>query len=224
MNAMMRLAAPALFGLALAACGGEDTSASNDSSVQEATEAAPAPETAAPPTPTPAPAPEPAPEPEPSVETAPAGTGSVTGFHGFGPARFGDDEEAVRIAWGRPLAFSQTPSAEAPCGYLVPETAADGGPGIAFMFDGDRFVRYDVRDEQYEAPGTGRVGNTVDALQALYPRHTLMPHKYIEGGRYFVTQAPQGEAKLVFETDAAGTVTQWRVGLPPQVDQVEGCS
>ncbi|TQC57293.1 lectin, partial [Pantoea dispersa] len=28
---------------------------------------------------------------------------------------------------------------------------------------------------------------------------------------------------LVFETDAAGKVVAWRVGLPPQVDYVEGC-
>jgi hypothetical protein len=31
-------------------------------------------------------------------------------------------------------------------------------------------------------------------------------------------------AKLVFETDAAGKATAWRVGLSPQVDYVEGCS
>jgi hypothetical protein len=28
----------------------------------------------------------------------------------------------------------------------------------------------------------------------------------------------------VFETDAGGTVTEWRAGVPPQVDYVEGCS
>jgi hypothetical protein len=29
---------------------------------------------------------------------------------------------------------------------------------------------------------------------------------------------------LVFETDAAGKVTEWRAGLPPQVGYIEGCS
>jgi hypothetical protein len=217
MKAVMRLAAPVLFGVALTACGGGEDAAQ-----------APA-ETASPPDATdteqaPAAPPAPAATSGSTPETVPAGTGSVTGFHGFGPARFGDDEEAVRIAWGRPLVFNPAPTADAPCGYLVPEHAASGDAGIAFMFDGDRFVRYDVSDDQYEAPGTGRVGNTVDALQALYPGHVLMPHKYVEGGRYLVTEAPGGEAKLVFELDAAGVVTQWRVGLPPQVDQVEGCS
>ena len=35
---------------------------------------------------------------------------------------------------------------------------------------------------------------------------------------------PDGEGVLVFETDASGRVTEWRAGLPPQVDYVEGCS
>ena len=30
--------------------------------------------------------------------------------------------------------------------------------------------------------------------------------------------------RLVFEVDAAGKVTSWRVGLSPQVEYVEGCS
>jgi len=29
---------------------------------------------------------------------------------------------------------------------------------------------------------------------------------------------------LLFETDAAGKITRWRVGVPPQIDYVEGCS
>ena len=219
MSIINRWAAPVLFCVALAGCGGGEETPSTTPSPEPAGTAADESQT---------PAVEPSPEPAPSspvadADTAPAGTGSVTGFHGFGPARFGDDEESVRIAWGRPLVFSPEPSADAPCGYLVPEHAAGGDAGIAFMFDGDRFVRYDVRDAQYEAPGSGRAGNTADALQALYPTHELVPHKYVEGGRYFETRAPEGEAKLVFELDAAGTVTQWRVGLPPQVDQVEGC-
>ena len=37
--------------------------------------------------------------------------------------------------------------------------------------------------------------------------------------------APDGSpAKLVFQVDGVGSVTGWRVGLPPQVDYVEGCS
>jgi hypothetical protein len=29
---------------------------------------------------------------------------------------------------------------------------------------------------------------------------------------------------LLFATDADGRVNEWRIGVPPQVDYVEGCS
>ena len=29
---------------------------------------------------------------------------------------------------------------------------------------------------------------------------------------------------LLFETNAEGNVASWRIGVPPQVDYVEGCS
>ena len=63
-------------------------------------------------------------------------------------------------------------------------------------------------------------------LQALY--HGALqstPHKYIEGGQYLsIAASGASPAKLVFEIDATGKATQWRVGVPPQVDYVEGCS
>lgn len=174
---------------------------------------------------------EPAPDPGPGAvpadepEPLPAGTDSVTGLHGFGPARFGDDAESVRIAWGRPLVFAPEPTADAPCGYLVPDPEPSEGLRIRFMLDGDRFVRYDVLGEQYEAPGSARVGNTLDALEALYAgRHSVQPHKYIEGGHYVEVVEDGVESRLIFELDGNGVVTQWRAGLPPQVQYVEGCS
>ena len=32
-----------------------------------------------------------------------------------------------------------------------------------------------------------------------------------------------GDRKLIFETDANGVVTKWRVGVPPAIDLVEDC-
>jgi hypothetical protein len=47
----------------------------------------------------------------------------------------------------------------------------------------------------------------------------------VEGGHYLsIAASGVAPSKLVFETDAAGKVTAWRVGLTPQVDYVEGCS
>ena len=52
-----------------------------------------------------------------------------------------------------------------------------------------------------------------------------MPHKYVEGGQYLSVDADaEAPSKLVFETDASGNVTRWRVGLLPQANYVEGCS
>ncbi|MBX3725676.1 MAG: hypothetical protein KF823_07125 [Xanthomonadales bacterium] len=187
--------------------------------------------------PEPAPASEPAPAtpveeaaavPEPEetpAEEIPAGTDQVTGFHGFGPARFGDDQESVRISWGRPLVADREVSPDDSCHYLVPDPAPSDGSRVVFMLEQGRFVRYDVTGDLYEAPGGGRNGNLREALEVLYAgRHSLAPHKYAEGGEYFIVEGPEGSgSRLVFELDAAGVATQWRIGLSPQVDYVEGC-
>jgi hypothetical protein len=95
---------------------------------------------------------------------------------------------------------------------------------FAFMFEGGRFVRYDVGTTKETAPGGGRVGMDAARVRALYgERVTSQPHKYVAGASYLRIAAPQGDSALVFETDAQGRVTRWRVGVPPQVDYVEGC-
>jgi hypothetical protein len=234
MNPIVRCATLAMVALLVTACGGEDP---------------PSEPVAPPPDAVPAPPPLPAPEPEkvtaetPEAETpapAPAappvvpsadetgigaGTPSVTGFHGFGPARFGDDEESVRIAWGRPMAFDRVASADAPCAYLVPDPAPSDGMEVAFMFENGKFVRYDVKGAQYQAPGSGMIGNNLEALKALYEgRYTEQPHKYIEGGKTLVVTSPEGgDSALVFDIGADGMATSWRVGVPPQIHYVEGC-
>ena len=59
-------------------------------------------------------------------------------------------------------------------------------------------------------------------LERLYPdRIEAMPHKYVEGAQ--TLRVAEGDRALVFETDVAGRVTEWRIGTPPQVDYVEGC-
>ena len=217
----------------LTACGGEDPPTAPTSPAEPAAPAAPPPDAGPAPPPLPTPEPETPPaaaEPPAAVPSADetgigAGTESVTGFHGFGPARFGDDEESVRIAWGRPMAFDRVASADAPCAYLVPDPKPSDGMEVAFMFENGKFVRYDVTGAQYQAPGSAMIGNNLDALRALYEgRYTEQPHKYIEGGSNFIVTSPEGgDSKLIFEIGADGIVSKWRVGIPPQVDYVEGC-
>ncbi|GAB3735214.1 lectin [Luteimonas pelagia] len=165
--------------------------------------------------------------------TAPAGTtippqglpaeGTI-GFAGFGPAAFGAPAESVRQAWGGEL--HAMPDAEAACHYLSPPVEQDSGYQVAFMVEDGRFVRVDVATPRVTAPGGGRIGLDAHAIEAMYPgRVETRPHKYVDGASYLRIGDPDdGPGVLLFETDEDGMVTEWRIGIPPQVDYVEGCS
>ena len=162
---------------------------------------------------------EPVPAGNPSADTqAPA---TLARYDGYGDLRFGMDQQAFAEAWQGELK-RLGPSGDA-CFYQTPQwvkTPAD----FAFMFEGGRFVRYDVGTAKETAPGGGKVGMGVAQLHALYgARVGESPHKYVPGARVLRVTAPQGTGVLVFETDAQGRVTRWRAGVPPQVDYVEGC-
>lgn len=142
-------------------------------------------------------------------------------FTGYGALKLGSTAEAARQAWGGQL-NSSTPSEPGACYQLTPKWATDKAD-VAFMIEGDHFVRYDVTTTGESAPGGGRVGMSEAQLRALYrAKLDAIPHKYVDGGKYLSLEAPGG-AKLVFETDGEGKVTSWRVGLRPQIDYVEGC-
>jgi len=149
---------------------------------------------------------------------------AVVNFAGFGPAHFGDDEEHVRMAWGYPL-VSGKPAAGSTCFYLAMDPPPDNGRGIRFMMEEGKFVRYDVDVPLHVAPGDVVVGDDGDAVRKAFAgRVDDQPHKYIEGGRTLTVSAPDGgAARLVFEIDAAGKISNWRIGIPPQVYYVEGC-
>lgn len=143
-------------------------------------------------------------------------------YDGYGDLRFDMDEQTFAHAWKGELK-RLGPSGEG-CFYLTPKwvkTPSD----FAFMFEGGRFVRYDVGTSAETAPGGGKVGMDAAQVQALYGARIIeTPHKYVPGARVLRVTAPQGEGVLVFETDAQGRVVRWRAGVPPQVDYVEGCS
>ena len=126
-------------------------------------------------------------------------------------------------AWGGALEAEPAGAPDA-CHYLFMRPRPALGYGTAFMVEGGRFVRLDVDDPAALAPGGGRIGMTAAQIEALYPGQLeARPHKYVDGARYLRVTRPGSEAVLVFETDEAGRVQEWRIGLPPQVDYVEGC-
>lgn len=161
------------------------------------------------------------------AERAPApgpGTATRARMDGFGALRFGMSEPQATRAWNAELKRDRT-VATGDCVYLMPAPAVGTGtPG--FMFEQGRFVRYDVGMSQDVAPGGGRTGMSRAQIESLYAgRVRAQPHKYVPGGHTLriADDTVRGRAML-FETDARGVVTRWRVGLEPQVDYTEGCS
>ena len=199
---MRTMITASLLAIALAAC----------------TNAGPADDTAAA---TPPPLDQPAEDVPPATAPPPAAVPGLARFDGYGDMRFGMAEADARAAWGGDL----NGDAGDGCHYLNP--VWEHPPAhFAFMFDGGKFVRYDVGNDTEVAPGGGKRGMDAEAIRSLYAgRVEESPHKYVEGGKYLKVTADEGSnGKLVFETDAAGKVSAWRAGVEPQVDYVEGCS
>ncbi len=179
----------------------------------------------------PAPADQPAQDvPPATAPTSPAPIGptpaeGTVSYAGFGPAKFGATAEAVRMAWGKDIK-GDTPSEPGGCHYLYPQPRAQGSYGVGFMIEGDKFARIDVDNADVVAPGGGRVGMGADEIRKLYAgRIEEQNHKYVEGGKYLrIKDSAGGNGVLLFAADAAGKITEWRIGVAPQVDYVEGCS
>ena len=173
----------------------------------------------------PAPATPPVTEPvvpaEPAVVVAPASQASITGY---GDMKLGSTLEQAKTAWAGELQESK-PAEGSTCHYLMPKWVSKASE-FGFMVEEGKFVRYDVGTDKEIAPGGGKVGMVVEQLMLLYGSSLQSaPDKYVEGGKVLTITAPDGSpAKLVFQVDGVGSVTGWRVGLPPQVDYVEGCS
>lgn len=218
----MKLALPmlTLLALAMAGCSGQRA---DDAAVDTtAVASAPADQPVGDVPPATAP-PASATQPTPPTGAVPA-AGAI-GYAGFGPASFGANEEAVRMAWGKDIK-ADTPSQPGGCYYLFPQPRPQGGYGIGFMIEGDKFSRIDVDSADIVAPGGGRVGMSAEEIRTRYAnRIEEQNHKYVEGGKTLrIKDSAGGNGVLLFATDAAGKVTEWRIGVPPQVDYVESCS
>jgi hypothetical protein len=146
-------------------------------------------------------------------------------YDGYANVRFGMTAAEVAHAWEGPLNGMPKPGAGSQdgCYYLNP--VGNRSPAyFALMIEHGKLVRYDISNDKDVAPGGGKVGMVAAEIQSLYPgRIEQQPHKYTDGKYLRIKDAASGHV-LVFETDAAGKVTGWRVGMPPQVDYVEGCS
>jgi opacity protein-like surface antigen len=144
----------------------------------------------------------------------------AAGYGGYGDLHFGLSEADFRKNWGD--LKGGPPAAGSTCMILYPIWITQMPADIGFMFEGDKFVRFDIRTAKEAAPGGGKVGMTAEQLLALYPAAQKQPQKYYPDA-FTLRVAGDGGAALVFEIGKDGKVTAWRVGLPPQIDYVEGC-
>jgi hypothetical protein len=156
------------------------------------------------------------------VVTPPA-SDTLARFDGYGDLRFGMSADEAKKAWGGELRGEA--AADGGCYYLRPIWAQNAAE-FGFMIENGKFARVDVGNDKETAPGGGKRGMSADEIRKLYAgRVEEQPHKYVDGGKNLrISDAGGAAGALVFETDAAGKVTAWRIGVPPQVDYVEGCS
>ncbi len=165
--------------------------------------------------------PEPGEASDTPVLNAAGGSDAMARFDGYGDMRLGIAADTMEASWGGEL--NRLGGPEETCYFLTPKwvkVPAD----FAFMIEDGKFVRYGTESAKFVAPGGGKVGMVAADLQSLYAgRIEDQPHKYTSGKYLRIKDATTGNA-LLFETNASGKVTEWRVGTPPQVDYVEGCS
>ncbi len=155
-------------------------------------------------------------------------SGSLKAFgqahvNGYGHLRFGMTADEAKQAWGGEL--NGKPGPGEICYYLTPKWVKTARE-FSFTVESDKFVRHDVGNDKEVAPGGGKRGMGVDEIRKLYAgRFQETPHKYVKGGSYLrIKSHDESGGVLLFETDADGKVSAWRVGQAPQVDYVEGCS
>ena len=156
----------------------------------------------------------------PPTDTAPDPTLGLSKWNGYGDTTFGMDETAFRNAWGGDLSSYEFEEKNS-CFHLWPKgqkTSAE----LAFMFGDTKFARYSTENPTMTAPGGGKIGMMRSEIDKLYVgRIEEQPHKYTDGKYLRITE---GKNVLIFATDKAGKVNEWRVGVPPFVDYVEGCA
>lgn len=212
---------------ALAACSADrapatDATAPGDdaATAQPGGDAPPAtPEPATPPADTP-------PADTPPTDTPPADDAASASFGGYGDVKFGTAATDMEKAWGGKLT-TVGKDANAECYFMTP-TWVKRPADFNFMISEGKFARFGTESSKYIAPGGGKIGMTKAEIGKLYPGAIeARPHKYTDGEYLRIKDPAGGAGVLVFETDAKGEaakVTEWRVGVAPEVDYVEGCS
>lgn len=156
-----------------------------------------------------------------TIATAQASGSWVVTLRHVGPVWFGMSIAQAEVALGE--RFNDDGGDE--CRYVrtsaMPTT-------LRFMVEGKRIVRADIDSSTVRTRSGATVGTTEAEVRALYPGRTRTePHKYTGPEGHYLVYVPRDIAdssyRLIFETDGQH-VLNYRVGLRPAVEYVEGCS
>jgi len=112
------------------------------------------------------------------------------------------------------------------CRYYTPDR---GTAGVRFMVSDGEIVRVDVFGDSpvttLSGYGVGSSGAEIAAAFTTKIQRSV--HPYDEAGEYLI-YVPVDEAdadnRVIWETDATGTVVAMRTGRVPHVDLIEGCA
>jgi hypothetical protein len=175
----------------------------------------------------PAAAPTAGPAPEAEGSGSPTATfdedgGWILSAEGVGPLRFGMDLEELRPHLANPDA---TFDLRGECAYA---RVAGAPAGLELMVVEGRLVRAEVLAGRTRTASGIRVGDAEERVRDAHgvPTDALRerPRKYTAGRTLIAMPGFPGDTlhRLVFETDGR-QVTEFRGGLHPQVEWVEGC-
>lgn len=140
-------------------------------------------------------------------------------------ARFGADATAVRGAWGGEMRDNNAQRPDAKCYLLYPVRGAITHQ-YGFLMGADGLTGIDVYDPKALAPGGGRIGMSIDEINKTYPGQVKqIPNPSFEGAAFLQVTPPTGkDTQLSFETDALGSVTNWRIGKRSALEPNESCT
>lgn len=163
------------------------------------------------------------PEPSPQAQPERLTQNSKVTLTSIGPVQVGMTvAEASRAAGVPILSIGDQPTPG--CEYVAPEGKSEN---VAFMVIDGRIARIDIWENSRITTRSGLgIGSTEAQINTLFPGQVeVTPHEYTDG--HYVAFVPKDAAdnnyRIVFETDAAGRVTQFRAGKLPEVMWVEGC-
>lgn len=146
------------------------------------------------------------------------GTVTVDGLCGVSFGMSAEEAKTAHTGGGLVVMGDPTEEEEA-CYYLGPQQASYD---IGYMVVDGTIQRIDIRAPGVATAESVQVGMPAAEVEGLYPDLEKQPNKYTERDNLIVQL--DGEAKLVMETDGDGNIADYRIGLPPAVDYVEGCA